>query len=185
MGPGPCHQKETASAGRQTREASAFPNGGHIAVYKHMVQLIRSPLNIGRHMPRDRHQNGWVEETGKRLLKWKGHYYVYLIGDNRKEKRHHRALILGLKASMKKWEAERKLRDIIERVTKSDPKSPLPDPSKSFEWFWKFRFLPLKSEWRPSTKQSIVSVMQNQVLPQFGSVGIGDIAKFDLQVHLN
>ena len=64
-----------------------------------MVSVIKSPLNIGRHMPRDRHQRGWVEETGKRLRKYKGHYYVYVIDADGKERRKHREADLGLKAT--------------------------------------------------------------------------------------
>ena len=30
-------------------------------------------------MPRDRYQHGWIEETGKKVKKWKGHYYVYIL----------------------------------------------------------------------------------------------------------
>ena len=49
-----------------------------------MVPVIKSPpsfnlKNIGRHMPRDRYQHGWIEETGKKVKKWKGHYYVYVL----------------------------------------------------------------------------------------------------------
>ena len=49
-----------------------------------MVPVIKSPpsfnlKNIGRHMPRDRYQHGWIEETGKKVKKWKGHYYVYIL----------------------------------------------------------------------------------------------------------
>jgi hypothetical protein len=34
---------------------------------------------IAKHMPRDRHQNGWVEEVGKHVKKWKGHWYEYHV----------------------------------------------------------------------------------------------------------
>ena len=68
-------------------------------------------------MPRDRHQNGWVEETGKKVKKWNGRYYVYLKQSDGAEHRKHRSVILGLKAQMRKWEANTKLEDIIERQT--------------------------------------------------------------------
>lgn len=87
-----------------------------------MVPVIESLAsfhlrNIGRHMPRDRHQHGWVEETGKKAKKWKGHYYVYVLTTEGKEKRKHCSAILGLKSEIKKWEAERELGKIIEKET--------------------------------------------------------------------
>jgi len=69
-------------------------------------------------MPRDRYQHGWIEETGKKVKKWKGHYYVYILTVDGKEKRRHCSAILGLKSEMRKWEAERELGKIIERESR-------------------------------------------------------------------
>jgi hypothetical protein len=66
-----------------------------------------------RSMSRERHQNGWVEEVGKKVKKWKGHYYVY---DADGKRRHHSA-DLGKKSGTPKWKAEQQLRNIIERQT--------------------------------------------------------------------
>lgn len=68
---------------------------------------VRSLMSIGRRMPKDRHQEGWVEEVGKRRRKWRGHYYVYEIQPDGTEKRRHKAPTLGLKSEMKKYEAEK------------------------------------------------------------------------------
>ena len=73
-----------------------------------MVSVVKSPVGMGVNMSRDRHQSGWVHETGKRIKKWKGHFYIYRTGTDEKERRHHRAVILGLKAQMRKWEAEKR-----------------------------------------------------------------------------
>ena len=90
-----------------------------------MVPVIKSPpsfnlKNIGRHMPRDRYQHGWIEETGKKVKKWKGHYYVYILTVDGKEKRRHCSEMLGLKLELRKWEAERELAKIIEKETKGN-----------------------------------------------------------------
>ena len=94
-------------------------------------------------MPRDRYQHGWIEETGKKVKKWKGHYYVYILTVDGKEKRRHCSAILGLKSEMRKWEAERELGKIIERESRGHGQAK-PDPNLTFEWFWTNRFLPLK-----------------------------------------
>ena len=81
-----------------------------------MLLMIKSPLNWGRHMPRTRHQNGRVHCTDNKA-KWYGEYYVYRVEEDGQERRKHRTVVLGPKASLKKWEAEKKLRGIIDRET--------------------------------------------------------------------
>ncbi len=136
-------------------------------------------------MPRDRYQHGWIEETGKKVKKWKGHYYVYILTVDGKEKRKHCSAILGLKSEMRKWEAERELAKIIERESRGNVQ-PKPDPSLNFEWFWINRFLPLKeSKWRRSTKEAVTYVMGSHVLPRFGETRLCDLTRFELQSHLN
>ena len=136
-------------------------------------------------MPRDRYQHGWVEETGKKVKKWKGHFYVYVVTADGKEKRKHRSVTLGLKSGMRKWEAERELGKIIERESRGNT-NPIPDPSLKFGWFWASRFLPLKeSKWRRSTKEAVTYVMDNHVLPRFGETRLCDLTRFELQSHLN
>ena len=79
-----------------------------------MVPVSKSPIAIGSNLGRSRWQRGWVEETGRKVKKWKGHYYIYVLQLDGTEKRGHRSVILGLKAQMRKSEAEKKLLD--ERV---------------------------------------------------------------------
>jgi hypothetical protein len=127
------------------------------------VKLLQSPLGKGRHMARDRHQDGWVEETGKRTKKWKGHYFVYVRKEDGTEKRVHKGPILGLKAEMKKWEAERELQKVIEKETGGNAPA-RPDDTVTFEWFWQNRFLPLnQGKWRLSTNDTVLSVMRHHV----------------------
>jgi integrase len=83
---------------------------------------------------------------------------------------------------MRKFEAEKKLREIIAREVGGG--TARPDDTVSFEWFWTNQFLPLKT-WRRSTKDAVVYVMKKHVLPRFGEVRLCDLRKFDLQTHLN
>jgi integrase len=90
---------------------------------------------------------------------------------------------LGLKSELRKWEAEKKLKEIIERETgKSTAK---PDPAATLRWFWEHRFLPLQVGWRDSTRSAVVYTMKRHVLPEFGDVSLDKIRRFDLQTYLN
>src|SRR5437762_3514990 len=126
------HTKATAPPNCEAGQTAEVPNRGCKGVYSEMVPVIESPpyshlKNIGRHMSRDRYQHGWVEETGKKVKKWKGHYYVYVLTIDGKEKRKHRSVVLGLKGEMRKWEGERELAKIIERESRGTG-HPKPDP---------------------------------------------------------
>jgi integrase len=131
---------------------------------------------------KSRHQEGRVEEAGKKIRKWRGHYYVYVQQENGTEVRRHRVVTLGLKAKLKKYEAEQKLREIITREVGTG--GARPDDMVSLEWFWTNRFLPLKT-WRHSTRYVVVHAMKHYVLSRFGDVRLCDLRKFDLQAHIN
>ena len=136
-------------------------------------------------MARDRHQKGRVEETGKSVKKWKGHYYVYLKQPDGAERRRHRAVILGPKAAMRKWEAVRELLRIIERET-GDNGPARPDGKATFGWFWEHRYLPLKAaKWRRSTRDTILYAMNAHVLPRIGERALCELMRFELQAMLN
>jgi hypothetical protein len=111
-------------------------------------------------MPRDRHQHGRVEEIGKRVKKWKGHFYVYERQLDGSEKRRHRAVILGLKAEKSKGEAEDALREMIAKETA--PSQVHPSPDHTFGWFWNQRYRPLKEPtWKPSSAPKMVWFIEN------------------------
>lgn len=133
-------------------------------------------------MAKARHQEGRVEEVGKRVRQWRGHYYVYVRREDGTEARKHKMVTLGPKAKLKKFEAEQKLREIISREVGGG--TARQDDTVSLEWFWKNRFLPLKT-WRRSTNDVVEYIMTNHVLPRFGSTRLCDLRKFDLQSHLN
>lgn len=127
-------------------------------------------------MSRDRHQEGWVEESGKRAKKWKGHWFSYSADG----KRHHTSRILGPK-SMPKWEAKEKLRALIEKSTQQATKC---DDQTTFQYFWEHRYLPART-WEPSTRSAFVSVVTRHLLPKFGTRKLGGLDKLEMQQHLN
>ena len=149
-----------------------------------MVSMLTSPRKRGKSMARDRHQAGWVEETGTKVKKWKGHYYVYVRSADGTEKRKHHSVTLGLKAQMRKWEAARELQHIIERET-AGPAQSRPDSGASFGWFVKERYLPLREgNWRTSTRRTNLDLLEKHVLPTFESLPLCEIDKFMLQQHV-
>jgi integrase len=149
-----------------------------------MINSVAHLKEVGKHMPRTRYQQGWVEETGKHIKKWRGHYYVYTRTLEGQERRAHRAITLGPKSKMRKWEAECELRAIIEKETTGT--SVQPSPEHTFLWFWENRFLPLKEgKWRRSTRDAVASVVGTHFLPRFGGVKLSDLNRFDLQSHVN
>jgi hypothetical protein len=71
------------------------------------------------------------------------------------EIRAHRGLTLGLKSEMKKWEAEKKLKEIIDRST--DVSALKPSPACTLKWFWEQRYQPLKEPtWKVSSAPKTV-----------------------------
>ena len=100
-------------------------------------------------------------------------------------KRLHRAVVLGLKSELRKWEAEKKLVAIIEAATKQSAGPFRPD-EPTFGWFWENRYRPMKEpRWQLLTKRTIDNVMARHVLPTFGETPLVRIEKFAMQVHLN
>ena len=119
-------------------------------------------------MPRDRYQRGWVEQVGKNLKKWRGHYYIYRTGTDGIERRHHKTSTLGFVARMKKSEAMKELADTIERETKQTA-----SVTATLEWFWEQRYLPLHgSSLKESSSYHLHWVMNKHVLARFGDVPI-------------
>jgi hypothetical protein len=115
-------------------------------------------------MPRPRHQQGWVEEVGKQVKKWRGHYYVYLRREDGSEQRCHKTVTLGPKARLRKREAEQKLRQLIPGQVPALPQAG-PQQGLTCGWFWRNRYLPVRPSWSGPTPDSVRYVMNRQVLP--------------------
>jgi integrase len=123
-------------------------------------------------------------ESGKRVKKWKGYYYVYLRGPDDTEVRAHRGVTLGLKSELKKWEAEKKLQGIIDKSTSL--LAPTPSRACTLSWFWEQRYRPLKEpSWKASSAPKMVYFISRYVIQPFAEVPIGDLNRFQLQKHLN
>lgn len=100
---------------------------------------------------RSRHQTGWVEERGRDVKRWYGHYYIYELDESGKEIRQHIGVVLGQKAKLRKWEAEKILRDVIESAAKNQPTG----NKLTLHWFATERFLPMREpQWAPATKEA-------------------------------
>jgi integrase len=127
-------------------------------------------------MSRERHQNGWVEEVGKKVKKWKGHYYVY---DAAGKRRHHSA-DLGKKSGTPKWKAEEQLRHIIERQTGTVQPAA---GSDTLEWFWTHRFVPMQS-WDANTAATLNSCFKHHVFPALGATPLAKLDRFQIQVTI-
>lgn len=136
-------------------------------------------------MPRDRHQNGFVEEVGKKTKKWKGHYFEYQREPDGRETRKHRGVILGLKSEMKKWEAQRKLQELIAK-SDQDGAAAKPSPVHTLRWFWQQRYKPMKlATWKPSSAPNRVFFIDRYVMTAFGETPLGELNRFAIQTHLN
>ncbi len=144
---------------------------------------VKSILSAGRHMGRDRYQEGRVVLVGKHIKKWRGHFYVYQKQQDGSEVRHHRNVPLGLKSEMDKGEAKAKLREIIARETKDVAPAPV---NVTLRWFYENRFLPQKEQqWKVTSRPKTKRFIENYLLKRFGDTLLGDLDKFTLQTYLN
>jgi integrase len=138
---------------------------------------------IGRGMGRDRYQEGSLVLVGKRVKKWRGHFYVYRRQADGSEVRRFRNILLGLKAEMDKGAARTKLREIIARETKDATPAPL---AVTLRWFYENRFLPQKEQkWKVTSRPKTKRFIENYLLKRFGDTLLEDLRKFSLQTYLN
>lgn len=139
---------------------------------------------LGRHMPKARHQRGFVEEAGKRVKQWIGHYFVYARHPNGEEKRVHREVRLGPRAGMPKWKAEEKLQGIIDKETATV--NVVPSPEYTIRWFWEQRYRPMNEPaWKISSRPKTVRFIEHYVVAPFADVPLGELDRFAIQKHLN
>ncbi len=137
----------------------------------------------GRYMGRDRYQEGRVVLVGRRVKKWRGHFYIYQQQADGTEIRRHRNVLLGPKAEMDKGEAKSKLRETIARETKNRAPAPV---EATLRWFCENRFLPQKEQqWKATSRPKTKRFIENYLLKRFGDALLGDLDKFALQTYLN
>src|SRR5690242_3472879 len=144
---------------------------------------IKSILSLGRHMGRDRYQQGSLVIVGKRVKKWRGHFYVYEKQADGSDKRRFRNVLLGLKSEIDKGHAKQKLRDLSARETRNVAPAPV---AVTLRWFYENRFLPKKEEqWKVTSRPKTKRFIENYLLKRFGDTLLGDLDKFTLQTYLN
>jgi hypothetical protein len=97
-------------------------------------------------MPRFRFQQGWAEEIGKKAKKWRGHFFVYVQKPDSVEQRKHRIALLGTKSDMRKFQTEKKLKEMIEREI-GEGTAP-PDETVTLNWFWEKRWVGMSCAWQ-------------------------------------
>lgn len=138
----------------------------------------------GKSSARSRYQRGWIEETGEKVKKWKGHFYTYEIGTGGKERRVHRAVILGLKSEIRKGEATKKLQAIIDR--EANGKVAAPSADVTLEWFFTERCVPIwRQNWKASNAASMEYIIRRYAVEPFAKTPLGSIDRFALQIHAN
>jgi len=134
-------------------------------------------------MGRDRYQEGRVALVGKRVKKWRGHFYVYQKQPDESEIRRHRNIFLGLKAEIDRGQAKSKLREIIARETKNVATA---SAAVTLRWFYENRFLPQKEQqWKVTSRPKTKRFIENYVLKRLGDTLLSDLNKFILQTYLN
>jgi integrase len=134
-------------------------------------------------MGRDRYQEGRVVLVGKRVKKWRGHFYVYEKDPDGNEVRRHRNVHLGLKSDMDKGQAKSRLRELILSEAQN-PQRMAADVT--LRWFYENRFLPQKEEhWKVTSRPKTKRFIENYLLKRFGDVLLRDLDKFSLQTYLN
>lgn len=135
------------------------------------------------------YQKGRVFEKGKRIKKWYGQFRVYMRDREGKEVERTRKIVLGLKAGLRKHEAEEKLQKIIRKENGkggSVPPTPLPDDSVTFDWFVKEKYLPIcRGRWRLATREKTEHEIKKYLIEKFKNVPLRKIGLFELQTHLN
>lgn len=134
------------------------------------------------------YQKGTVYLQGTREKKWYGKFRIYFRDRDGKEVEKTRKVVLGKKSGLRKWEAEKKLQEIILRENgegKAVPVLPA-DDSVTFDWFVTERYLPMRrGRWRPATKEKTEFEINRYLVERFKGVPLREIGAFDLQVLLN
>jgi integrase len=144
---------------------------------------VKSILAAGRHMGRERYQEGRVVLVGKHIKKWRGHFYVYQRQPDGSEVRRFRNVYLGLKSEIDKGQAHVMLRDMIAQETRNVAPAPV---AVTLRWFYENRFLPQKEEqWKVTSRPKTKRFIENYLLKRFGEAMLPDLDKFALQTYLN
>jgi integrase len=131
-------------------------------------------------LTRNRRQNGWVKLHGRRRKVWYGHYNSY-VEENGKRIRKHSCIVIGEKSRFTKGDAEDRLRQHLGTVSKQLPRV----ADQTLAWFTREKFIPSRSNWRESTRETNDFYIEKLILPALGHLPLIDLDKFNLQAFLN
>ena len=146
-----------------------------------MIDFPKPPPDlklIGSGMPRARHQNGWVERTGRKRKTWTGYWYEYARQEDGSEKRLQRSKVLGPCAEMTKGAAEDKLRDILR-----DERPP--QTNATFEQLAQWYLKTNEGRWSKRWNGVLRCIFRYQILPRLGSRIASELKKSDIQRAIN
>jgi integrase len=144
--------------------------------------VLKSPVGVGREMPRDRHQTGWVHKSPYKRAKWYGEYFVYRRATGGEEKRVHKTAILGLCSSMKRSEAMKALQKIIEAEAGQSKRG---DASVTFAWFAKNRYMAMHGpSLKDSSREVIEWLLNDHLIPEFGEIPLMEMDRYQMQTYL-
>jgi integrase len=133
---------------------------------------------IGGSMPRARHQNGWVERTGKKTKTWTGYWYEYAREEGGSERRLQRSKVLGPCSEMSKGAAEDKLRDLLR-----DERPP--QTNATFEQLAKWYLRTNSGRWSKKWRVTMRGIFKCQILPRLGDRIATELKKSDVQQAIN
>ncbi|MGI9072520.1 MAG: tyrosine-type recombinase/integrase [Bryobacteraceae bacterium] len=143
-----------------------------------LVQSAALDLSkLGRHMPRERHQNGWVEKTGKKAKTWTGYWYEYVVSEGT-EKRMQRSKVLGRSSEMTKGAAEAALR---EEIQGGRPPQIGATFGQLAAWYLKTNEGLWSKKWNDTSK----GLFKYQILPRLGDRIAADLRRSDIQQAIN
>lgn len=144
-----------------------------------MIDFPQPPPNVkrlGGAISRRRHQNGFVQLTGKKPRTWTGFWYVYQTIDGR-EKRLERSKVIGLRSELTKGEAQEKLREHINGHR--------PEPDSIFETAANNYFALKQGDWSRKNKSVMTSLFEQHILPHLGPLRIKDMKPTDIKKWIN
>jgi integrase len=138
---------------------------------------------IGKHLPRTKWGEGWVEKRGKCRKVWVGFWYEYvLVGDS--ERRRIREKVLGTVKQIgdSRPSAMTKLREVRAQI---EGKGAVPHQNPTVTELWD-RYRAIKAErWSKVMESALVSTFKTCVLPAIGQTRSNAVTASQLQGLLN
>jgi len=134
------------------------------------------------------YQKGTVYLLGAREKKWYGKFRVYMRDRDGREAERTRKVVLGLKSELRKWEAEKKLQEVIlkENGNGNADRLVISDDTVTFGWFVAERYLPMRrGRWRPPTREKTEFEISKYLVAKFSEVPLRRITAFEMQMVLN